>query len=61
MMRQIAGIAKAPALLLYLRVRWRPLGGISLLTEFGAVRLTTVMMTFPECTDVVLGRSRRDL
>src|SRR2546430_6710136 len=52
---------KAPTLLLYLRVRWRPLGGISLLTEFGVVRLTVVMMTFPECTDVVLGRSRRDL
>jgi hypothetical protein len=45
---------KAPALLLYLRVRWRPLSGISLLTEFGGVPLTAVM-TFPECTDVVPG------
>src|SRR5262244_1147929 len=52
-------IVKAPTLLLYLRVRWRPLSGISLLTEFGGVRLT-VVMTFPERTDVVLGRSRRD-
>ena len=52
-------IVKAPALLLYLRVRWRPLSGIGRLTEFGGVRLT-VVMTFPERTDVVLGRSRRD-
>jgi len=43
----------------YLRVRWRPLNGISLLTEFGGVPPTAVM-TFPERTDVVLGRSRRD-
>ena len=59
MMRQIAGIAKAPALLLYLRVHWRPLSGISLLTEFGGIPLTAVM-TFPERTHVVLGRSRGD-
>src|SRR6516165_3876460 len=52
-------IVKAPALLLYLRVRWRPLSDISRLTGFGGVRLT-VVMTFPERTDVVLGRSRRD-
>src|SRR5262249_61120917 len=44
-------IVKAPALLLYLRVRWRPLSDISCLTEFGGVRLT-VVMTFPEGTDV---------
>src|SRR5215471_7396502 len=58
-------VFKAPALLLYVRVRWCPLSGISLLfgcpllTEFGGVRLT-VVMTFPERTDVVLGRSRSD-
>jgi hypothetical protein len=46
-------------LLLYLRVRWRPLSGISLLTEFGDIPLTAVI-TFPERTDVVLGRSRGD-
>ena len=46
-------------MLLYLRVRWRPLSGISLLTEFGGIPLTAVM-TFPERTDVVLGRRRRD-
>src|SRR5262245_63742772 len=40
-------------------MRWRPLSGISLRTGFGGVPLTTVM-TFPELTDVVLGRSRRD-
>ena len=50
---------KAPTLLLYLRVRWRPLSGISLLTEFGGMPLTAVM-TFPERTDVVLGQSRGD-
>src|SRR5262249_9501218 len=38
----------------------RPLSGISLLTEFGAVPLTAVM-TFPERTDAVLDRSRRDI
>src|SRR5262245_52756914 len=52
-------IVKAPALLLYLRVRWRPLSDISCLTEFGGVR-RAVVMTFPERTDVALGRSRRD-
>src|SRR5262245_3762748 len=40
-------------------MRWRPLSGISLRTGFGGVPLTAVM-TFPELTDVVLGRSRRD-
>src|SRR5262245_21526808 len=44
---------------LYLRVHWHPLSDISRLTGFGGVRLT-VVMTFPERTDVVLGRSRRD-
>src|SRR5215469_7706149 len=40
-------------------MRRRPLSGISLRTGFGGVPLTTVI-TFPERTDVVLGRSRRD-
>jgi hypothetical protein len=44
--------AKAPTLLLDLRVRWRPLSGISFLTKFGGVPLTAV--------NVVLGRSRRN-
>jgi hypothetical protein len=36
-----------------------PLSGISRLTEFGGVPLT-VVRTFPERADVLIGRSRRD-
>jgi hypothetical protein len=38
----------------------RPIRGISRLTDFRHVPVT-VVKTFPECTDSVLGRSRRDL